>query len=266
MVICDGSVRSGKSIGADVAWLDFTRRAPDGNLLMAGKTERTLKRNVIDPLIEILGNKRCRLVAGSGELFVCGRRVYLVGANDERAEEKIRGLTLMGCYVDEASTIPESFWTMLLSRLSMEGARLIATTNPDSPAHWLKTKYLDRAEELGLARFQFRLPDNPYLPVSFVEAIQREYTGLWRKRLIDGEWCVAEGAVYEQWDPARHVTRELPAVAQLVGLGIDYGDTAPTRGILLGVSAESSPRLVVVDEWVPAHGLTQPALSADLKR
>ncbi len=69
----------------------------------------------------------------------------MVGANDERAEEKIRGMTLAGAYVDEASVLPESFCKMLLTRLSVEGARLYATTNPDSPMHWLKRDYLDRA-------------------------------------------------------------------------------------------------------------------------
>ena len=272
IVVCDGSVRSGKSVGSDVAWIDFVRHAPDGNLLMAGKTERTLKRNIVDPLIEILGSKRCRYVGGSGELFMPGphgpRRVYLVGANDERAEEKIRGLTLIGAYLDEASTVPESFFTMLLSRLSLEGARLIATTNPDSPMHWLKRLYLDRADELSLARFQFRLTDNPHLPADFVENLSREVTGLWRRRMIDGEWCVAEGAVYEMWEPSRHVLApaDLPPLSRLLAVGIDYGDTAPTRGLLLAISAEASPRLVVADEWAPQKGMTQAALSADLRR
>lgn len=193
MTVCDGSVRSGKSVAADVAWIDFCLDSPEGNLLMAGKTERTLKRNIIDPLIEILGSKRCRYVGGSGELWMPGprgpRRVYLVGANDERAEEKIRGLTLIGAYVDELSTVPESFFTMLLSRLSLEGARLLATTNPDNSLHWLNVKYLQRAEELSLARFQFRLTDNPHLPASFVENLRREITGLWARRMIRRVGC-----------------------------------------------------------------------------
>jgi PBSX family phage terminase large subunit len=169
--------------------------------------------------------------------------------------------------VDEASTVPESFWTMLLSRLSLEGARLLATTNPDSPMHWLKRKYLDRAAELGLARFQFRLADNPYLPTSFVEAISREYTGLWRKRLIDGEWCVAEGAVYEMWDPARHVVApdRLPPIVRLLAASVDYGTTAPTAGLLLGISGEQRARLVVVDEWAPPS-LTDAGLSVDYRK
>ena len=60
--IWEGSVRSSKTISSLIAWLKFVRNAPPGNLLMAGKTERTLKRNILDPLTEMLGDQRCRLV------------------------------------------------------------------------------------------------------------------------------------------------------------------------------------------------------------
>src|SRR5678815_3518148 len=143
--VWEGSVRSGKTVSSLLAWLLFIRSGPPGNLIMIGKTERTLIRNVINPLIEWLGASRCRLVTGVGELWVCGRRIYICGANDERAQEKIRGLTLVGAYVDEASLLPESMWAMLMSRLSDPGARCYATTNPDNPSHWLKRDYLNRS-------------------------------------------------------------------------------------------------------------------------
>jgi len=246
MVVCDGSVRSGKSIGADIAWIDFVRRGPRGNLLMAGRTRSALERNVIDPLSEMLGAGRCRYVQGSNKLFIGGRRIYVVGANDERAQEKIRGVTLVGAYVDEASTVPESFFMMLLNRLSVEGARLIATTNPDSPLHWLKQRYLDRADELDLARLEFRLEDNPYLPVGFVEATRREHTGLWYRRLILGEWVAAEGAVYDMLDLERHLVDTLPHIDPW-WLAVDYGTTNPLHALLYGLGVDG--RLYVAREW-----------------
>lgn len=279
--VWEGSVRSGKSVACDLRWLSFVRYGPPGNLLMAGKTERTLKRNVIDPLVDILGRGLCSYSLGSGELQLLGRRVYVAGANDERAQEKVRGLTLVGAYVDEASTLPETFFKMLLSRLSVDGARLFATTNPDGPAHWLKAEYLDRCAlhlrgdgelaepggELDLARFSFRLADNAHLAPDYVAAICREYTGLWHKRFIEGEWCIAAGAVYDGWDPDRHMVKaaKLPDIARLLSVGIDYGTNHPTRGYLIGVSAESSPRLVVLDEWAPGV-MTDAGYSADFRR
>ena len=266
--VWEGAVRSGKTIASMIAWLAFVRRGPAGPLLMVGRTERTLKRNIIDPLTQLLGAHRCQYVQGRGELELLGRRIYIVGANDERAQEKIRGLTLAGAYVDEASTLPESFWSMLLSRLSVEGARLYATTNPDSPTHWLKRSYLDRPavwirgdgemllggeEALELARFSFRLADNETLPAAYVTAISREFAGLWHKRFILGEWVAAEGAVYEMLEASaggRHVESELPAL-DFHTLGIDYGTTNPFHALIVAVGADE--RLHVCREWRYDH-------------
>jgi PBSX family phage terminase large subunit len=251
----EGSVRSSKTVSSLMAWIKFVRESPPGNLIMVGKTERTLKRNVIDPLVEWLGASRCRLIAGSGELWLLGRRVYVAGANDERAQEKIRGLTCVGAYVDEVSTMPESFWSMLLSRLSVDGARLFGTTNPDSPAHWLLKNYLQRAsvwldhsgkllrsedpDKLDLARFSFRLADNPYLSASYIDALSREFTGLWRKRFIEGLWVAAEGAIYDMWDEDLHVIDLVPPITQWLCLSVDYGTTNPFHGVLFGLGAEN---------------------------
>jgi PBSX family phage terminase large subunit len=261
--IWDGSVRSSKTIISLLVWIEFVRKAPPGPLLMVGKTERTLRRNIIDVLVEMLGDKRCHLVAGTGELFLLGRKIYIVGANDERAQEKIRGLSLVGAYCDEVSTLPESFFVMLLTRLSIPGARLFGTTNPDGPQHWLLVNYLDRAstwldhdgrlhqlageDRLKLARFSFQLRDNPNLSADYVEAVSSEFTGLWHKRLILGQWVLAEGVIYESWDPARHVVTELPPIAQWLCIALDYGTTNPFHALAIGLGTDG--RLYVGHEW-----------------
>ncbi|MER7206354.1 PBSX family phage terminase large subunit [Streptosporangium sp. NPDC000239] len=261
--VWDGSVRSSKTISSLMKWLKFVRTAPAGPLLMVGKTERTLKRNIIDPLVEMLGEKRCKFVAGAGELHLLGRVIYVAGAYNEGSEDKIRGLSLVGAYVDEASTIPESFWVMLLTRLSIPGAQLFATTNPDGPQHWLKVGYLDRAalwldhdgqlhrnddpNVLNLHRFSFKLADNPSLTAQYVADVSSEFTGLFYRRLILGEWCLAEGVIYEAWDPARHVVQQLPAIARWLCLALDYGTTNPLHALLIGLGVDG--RLYVGHEW-----------------
>ncbi len=264
----DGSVRAGKSVVCDVVWIDYVlHHAPPGDLLMVGRTKDTIRRNVVNEILNFVGSKHARYK--EGELTLFGRRIYVIGANDEQATTKIQGMTLAGAYVDEASTIPELFFDMLTSRFSVPGARLFATTNPDSPAHWLKVKYLDRASDpdADLRRFQFHIDDNPFLPPEFVKNLKHIHTGLWYKRFIEGQWCIAAGAVYEEWDPDLHVVSraDTPAISRRVCCGIDYGTTHPTRGYLLGVSAEDRPRLVVVDEWAPGK-MTVSGHSADYRR
>lgn len=268
--VWEGSVRSGKTVSSLLAWLQFVRTGPAGNLLMTGKTERTLRRNIIDPLVEMLGPKRLQINSGAGELTLFDRRIYLAGANDERSQDKIRGLTLAGAYIDEASTVPETFWTMLVTRMSVEGARIYATTNPEGPRHWLKTSYLDRAclhltgpgdvkryaiddvddtnrGPTDLHRFSFRLTDNPNLPPGYVASMMRQFTGLWRRRYIAGEWVAADGAIYESFDPDVHVIDDLPPILKWIACGVDYGTTNPFVAVLVGMGADN--RLHVVSEY-----------------
>lgn len=244
--VLDGSVRSGKTIASLVAWIMFVSEAPPGELLMVGKTERTLKRNILDVLEQIVGFKYFKYSLGAGEATLFGRRIYLVGANDLRSEGKIRGLTLVGAYGDEIALWPESFFTMLLSRLSVPGARFIGTTNPDSPYHWLKTSYLDRVGELGLRRWHFSLEDNPNLDPAYVEALKKEYVGLWYKRFISGLWVQAEGAVYDMWDDAIYAVDEVPSQFTRYYVGVDYGTSNPTVFLLVG---QHEDKLYVIDEY-----------------
>lgn len=289
--VWEGSVRSSKTVCSLLAWLRFLRQGPAGNTVMIGKTERTLRRNVIDPLIEMLGKRRCKVNWGDGEALILGRRVYLAGANNEAAVGKIQGITLAGAYVDEAPLMPEPMWAMLRSRLSVEGAQLFATGNPDAPQHWLMRDHLSRArlwlrhdgtvEEsddpsaLDLARFSFRLADNPSLPAGYVTELSKTFVGLWRKRYIDGLWVLAEGAIYDMWDEATHVHDDLPRDARghvrLTDwtLAIDYGTANPFAALLLAVDP-AEQRLWIAREWrwdsrKQGRQLTDPDYSAKLR-
>src|SRR5690606_8882998 len=119
------------------------------------------------------------------------------GANDDRAEAKIRGSEFAGCLLDELTLLPENFVKMLLSRLSVPGAKFFASTNPDSPFHWAKTDFIDREAELTCKVFSFHIDDNPALDEDYKRELKREYQGLWYKRYIEGLWVMAEGAVYD---------------------------------------------------------------------
>jgi PBSX family phage terminase large subunit len=266
--VWEGAIRSGKTIGSILRWLIFIAMAPKGGeLVMIGRTRDTVWRNVIAPMQDtslfgpiantVKGNY------GAPTVTILGRRIYVLGAHDAKAEKILRGLTLAGAYVDEITVVSEEFFTQLLGRMSVPGAQLFGTTNPDSPAHWLKRKFLDRLEALpDWRRFHFTLGDNPSLTAEYVASIKREFTGLWYRRFILGEWVQAEGAIYDMWDPARHVVPvdQLPTMDRVLALGVDYGTTNPTRGLIVGVARD---RLWAVDEWAPPAG-TDADLSAGM--
>lgn len=247
--VYDGAVRSSKTITALVRWAKWVKdEAPQGTLMVSGKTERTVKQNIVDPLYDIFGPRRVRYSAGNHELWLFGRKHIIVGANDERAEAKIRGITLAGILGDEVTLWAESFFKMSLSRMSVPGAAFLGTTNPDSPVHWLNVEYLQRASELGLERHVFTLHDNPHLDPAFVKSLEMEYVGLWHKRYIEGLWVVAEGAIYDMFDPAVHCLDEpVPQGYRWRVAGIDYGTTNPT--VFVAVTMLRDGRLIVHDEW-----------------
>lgn len=260
--IWQGSVSSGKTISSLIRWIEFCQNGAKGNLLMVGKTERTLKRNVIDVLGEILdGSGSLVTRTGSGEIQIGSRTIYIVGANDERAEAKIRGLTLAGAYGDEVTLWSESFFNMLLSRLRVPNAQLFLTTNPDSPNHWLKKKFLDRESELDIRNFAFQLGDNHTLDPKYVQSLKAEYSppsSLWYRRFINGEWIMAEGAVYDCFDRTENVVSELPKMREYY-VGIDYGTTNPLCALLIGEGVDD--QLYVIKEYYYDSATKQRQLS-----
>jgi PBSX family phage terminase large subunit len=250
--IWHGAVRSGKTIASLLAFVIAVATAgPSGLILICGRSLDTIERNVIEPLQDplLFGPLAKHVVhtRGATTAVILGRTVHLIGASDAKAEGRIRGATVQLAYLDEATLVPEGFWTQLLARLSVPGARLYATTNPDSPRHWLKLGYLDRAADLNLRSWHFRLADNPSLTAEYVANLTAEYVGLWRRRMIDGAWVVAEGAVYDMWDEARHVVTEVPPIARTLAVGIDYGTTNDFVALLLGLGTDA--RLYVTAEY-----------------
>ena len=85
-----GSVRSGKTYISLLKWAIFVGSMPEScEFLMTGKTVTSLKRNCLGLLQELVGdNFTYTLSQKQGKLF--GRTVWLEGANDDRAESKIR--------------------------------------------------------------------------------------------------------------------------------------------------------------------------------
>jgi PBSX family phage terminase large subunit len=251
--VWEGAIRSGKTIASITRWLMYVRTAPAGPLAIIGKTRDTIARNVLDVIAD-LAPGAISFNRGAPTCRILGRLVHCIGANDAKAEKVLRGLTLAGAYVDEATVVPEGFWRQLLGRLSVPGARLFATTNPDNPSHWLKKDFLDK-EKLpagdpnrpDIVSFHFILDDNPSLDPEYVAGLKAEFTGLWYKRFILGHWVAAEGAIYDMLDDTAHC-RQAPAKAewQAAWVGIDYGTSNPTHAVLMVLARD---RLWCVAEW-----------------
>ncbi len=222
--ILEGSVSSGKTWISLVAWAFWVKTMPnnpDSLYLMAARSLTTLKRNCLLLLQSLVGEKNFTFSIPAKEGYLFGRHILLEGADNIQSESKIRGLTLQGAYCDEATKLNHDFFAMLLSRLRKPGAKLIATTNPDAPSHWLKEEYIDRQEEIDILVLKFLIDDNTTLPADYVNSIKKEYTGVFYERFILGNWVLAEGLIYPMYESSIEEPPDKRAEQYI--LSIDYG-------------------------------------------
>ena len=252
--LLEGSVRSGKTWISLVLWAMWVAMMPeDGTYLMAAKTLTSLERNILNLLSSLVGPDNFSFSVASKKATLFGRTVYLEGASDARAENKIRGLTLTGAYCDELTLFDEDFFVMLLSRLSEPNAKLIATTNPDAPGHWLMTNYIKRAEieNLDFLRVKFLIDDNPYLSKSYVDSLKREYTGVFYDRFILGEWRAAEGVVYPEFadHPDAFCLAKPPEDISFATVGVDFGGNKSAHAFVCVGFSKGFQKAYVLDEF-----------------
>ncbi len=244
--IWEGAVRSGKTYISLWRFLKELTYGPAGEYAIITRTYDSFKRNLL-PLLSLMIGADAKYYKGNREMNIWGKTIHIIGADDERAETKLRGPTFSGAYVDEATILPESVFKMLISRCAMGGARIFVTTNPDSPYHWLKRDYIDGNPDVKA--WQFRLEDNPQLTQLEKEYLIRQYKGLWYQRFIEGKWVQAEGAIYDFFDEGLHVINYAPVVSASYIVGVDYGTTNPCSFVLIGINRERYPNMWVEAEY-----------------
>ena len=239
-VICDGAVRSGKTVCMGLGFFLWAMAAFDGQMFgLCGKTIVSLRRNVVSvllPLLEELGF-RCRERRGDHLLLVEGygrsNRFYLFGGRDESSASLIQGVTFAGVLLDEVALMPQSFVEQALARCSVRGSRLWFNCNPDGPEHWFYREWICKAEERGALYLHFRLEENPGLSRDVVERYKRMFSGVFRRRFVEGEWVAAQGLIYDFFDESYvRAVPEGPFERNVISC--DYGTANPASFGLWG--------------------------------
>lgn len=249
--LLEGSVRSGKTWISLLLWAVWISTRPvDYAYLMCAKTLQTLKRNCLMLLQELVGEDNFKFSISTKEGRLLGRKILFEGANDAKSENKIRGMTLGGAYCDELTLFQKDFFTMLLSRLSVTGAKLIATTNPDVPTHWLKKDYIDN-KKVDMLVLRFLIDDNTTLPADYIRDIKKEYTGVYYERFILGNWVAAEGVIYPQFadNPARYIINTPPDDLIFVSIGGDFGGNGSAHTLNATGFTVGFKNIVTLDEY-----------------
>lgn len=241
-VICDGAVRSGKTLCLSlsfVLWAMLTFE--DSSFAMCGKTLGALRRNVITPLLSALSELPLNVSDSVSKnmltLSFTGRenRFYLFSGKDEGSASLIQGITLSGVLFDEVALMPRSFVEQALARCSVQGSKFFFNCNPEYPSHWFYREWIQKRDKKNALYLHFTMDDNPSLSARMKERYKSLYSGAFRRRFIDGEWVSVSGAVYPFME-SPDMYRQPPAEPMdEYCVSCDYGTVNPTSMGLWGL-------------------------------
>ena len=247
-ILCDGAGRSGKTVSLGGGFFLWSMSSFRGQTFaLCGKTVGAMRRNITDHLGDWLGGiLQFRESFSQNKLVVRDRAghentYYLFGGRDESACQLIQGITLAGVLLDEAALMPQSFVQQACARCSVSGSKLWFSCNPEGPEHWLYRDFIQQAKAKNLLHLHFTMADNPALPDSIKARYETLYTGIFYRRFILGQWCMAEGLVYD-FDPALHV-QQPPRPGGRYYISVDYGTQNPFSAGLWQVCGGKAYRL-----------------------
>ena len=238
-IICDGSVRSGKTVSMILGFVHWAMRFFDGkNFGICGKTISSTERNIILPLLNMpditdyyslqyIRGENKRIIIRSGSHT---NTFFIFGGKDESSYTLVQGITLSGVLFDEVALMPKSFVDQAVARtLSEPEARYWFNCNPESAEHWFYKEWICNTRQKKALHLHFTMQDNPILSPEQIADAERLYTGVFYNRYIKGLWCVAEGLIYPMFDKAVHVTHhpELQPGGDYY-ISCDYGTLNPT--------------------------------------
>jgi len=252
-----GSVRSGKTNASTFRFMQAVNSCPDDNIWIGGKSSTTIFDNVISLILNSpqfsIFRPFCTWAPGRGILHFKDKEIKTVGIKDRSATGHIQGKTMSLFLGDEMTLYPLEVLLMLDSRLSCPWSMGFGSMNPTYPSHIIK-QWIDSGirGDKNYYSLHFTLDDNPFVPPDYKKRIANS-TGVFYRRNYLGEWCLAEGAIFDFFDSKFHVRKKAPRAAEYFIAGMDVGTSNAFACVVIGVSTgrydQSGPILWVKDEY-----------------
>lgn len=267
MLINHGAKRSGKTVIDNDLFLFELRRvrkiADRLNIklpqyILAGSDLGSLQRNV---LIELTNKYDIEFKLDKHNRFMLfGVQVCCFGHSKINDLGRIRGMTAFGAYINEGTMANKEVFFEIKSRCSGEGARIIMDTNPDSPEHYIKKDFIDKADGRIIKQVPWQLTDNTFLTQRYIENILATTpSGMFTDRDIHGYWVTPEGIVYSDFNENVHYiydTSNINFVRYIAG--VDWGYSHYGAIVVIGIDDKGNYYLIEeiaeqfkeIDFWV----------------
>ena len=241
-IICDGAVRSGKTLCMSISFVMWAfYRFNQSSFAICSKTIRSVRRNVIVPLIPVMREMGFDVKEKYSENYVDfwinkrHNRFYLFGGKDESSAALIQGMTLSGIFLDEVALMPRSFVEQALARCSVDGSKFFFNCNPEYPQHWFRQEWILKQQEKKVLYIHFKMEDNPSLSKEVLERYKGLYSGPFYQRFVEGKWIAASGTVYPFMSDDKEFCNVPDQKAEKYIISCDYGTVNPSSFGLWGL-------------------------------
>lgn len=259
IMICSGAKRSGKTYVLTFVFLMHISKFKDKgySFILGGTTQASIRRNILNDLESILGKSITLSKDNHFKLF--GNKIYCFDGANADAYKKVRGFTSYGAFLNEATTLHDSFVKECISRCSGEGARIYMDTNPENPTHTVKVDYVDKDGQrlsngqLNIKAFNFTLYDNTFLNKEYVESIVASTpSGMFTDRDILGIWVASEGVVYQDFNKQKHYVKDISNIQfKKYFAGVDFGWEHYGSMVVVGLSSDN--KYYLLKEYAYQH-------------
>ncbi len=256
-----GAVRSGKTYISNwmfllelkrVAKLAKTNNVKRPIYILAGYSSNSINTNIIASIENEFGINIP--VDRHGHYHLFDVEIVPAYTGSIRGIGSIRGATAYGALIDEGTLADQGVFQEIINRCSIEGARIVVTSNPDIPTHYLKTDYIDNHDpKARIKAFSFTIDDNTFLAKDYVKALKAATPrGMFYDRSILGQWVTGEGIVYQDFNANTMVIddKNIPDGLSYY-CGVDWGFEHPNPILLLG--DDNQGNTYVVKDFTKRH-------------
>jgi phage terminase large subunit len=258
-VILAGPADTGKTFGGLHKLDTLCWKYPGSQAAIVRKTQKSLYGSVCVTYQQKVANMGAITAFGGDKtpdryIYPNGSVIWLGGMDNP---DKVLSSERDFIYVNQAEELQEADWETLTTRCNGRAgnspyAQQFGDCNPGGSKHWIR----ERAKRGSLLLLSSVHKDNPTIyhadgtltdggkaRLASLETL----TGVRRKRLLEGIWATAEGAVYDIFDTRTHVTERDPAEFKTWYLALDEGYTNPAVILLFG--EDSDKRLHIHREY-----------------
>ena len=247
VIICGGA-ETGKTLAACWKVHLLCSKYPSTQGLIVRKTYKSVHGSVLQTFQKVTAGFPVKAFGGEKVEFFQypnGSRCWIGGMD---VADKVLSSERDFIYCNQAEELTLDDWEKLTTRTTGRGAvipfpQCFGDCNPSGSRHWIR----ERAKAGKLTLLASVHQDNPTLYTDSGEltaqgqrtmATLEDLTGVRRRRLLDGVWATAEGAVFDSFNAAIHVCERPAGDFRTWYLCIDEGYTNPAVIALVGEDAD----------------------------